>query len=354
MAPRSPTSYGHSRFTTISLSIDSSHMVLGVCHTRAGGGRGDLSKIRTFGCPVIVRPPGRRSAKLVNHVNHGIFLGYTPTSTQIYYHDVATNRVKTAFSVKFDEAGASMEVRSPNAKRLRDALDGQDPVVETTETSAPSHVDLVSAACLFSTLKTIVLNVHCALPTFGVETHDCAARHRAYITGKPPSSSGSTLRGWRRNYVGAYVVELNGRAVFNSLDFLSTCTLVHQAHLMVPCPTLSLTLVPECKEALRDPGVSPRLHLDQFRPVVRILSEAGEGHELISAIRSVTASGGSTPLPIPLPDLQDVDPNYEIGTQPGSRWMRRKLRKLPCWLRWKLAETKQLNSMDQDGMYGPP
>jgi hypothetical protein len=40
----------------------------GVPHTRAGGGRGDLSKLRTFGCPVLVRPPGRLSAKLVNHV----------------------------------------------------------------------------------------------------------------------------------------------------------------------------------------------------------------------------------------------------------------------------------------------
>jgi hypothetical protein len=103
------------------------HGNLGVPHTRAGGGRGDLSKLRTFGCPVLVRPPGRRSAKLVNHVNRGIFLGYTSTLTQIYYFDVDTTRVKTAFSVKFDEVGVSMDVRSPSAKRLRDALDGHKP-----------------------------------------------------------------------------------------------------------------------------------------------------------------------------------------------------------------------------------
>jgi hypothetical protein len=36
------------------------------------------------------------------------------------------------------------------------------------------------------------------------------------------------------------------------------------------------------------------------------------------------------------------------------RRSRRKLRKLACWSRWKLAETVQLNSMDKDGMYGPP
>jgi hypothetical protein len=249
----------------------------GVPHTWAGGGRGDLSKLRTFGCPVLVRPPGRRSAKLVNHVNCGIFLGYTSTLTQIYYFDVDTTRVKTAFSVKFDEAGVSMDVRSPNAKRLRDALDGHDPEMDATVTSAPSHLDLISSGCPFTALKTIVLNVRCALPTFGIETHDCAARHRAYLTGMSPSSTGSTLRGWKRNYAGDYIVELNGHAIFNSSDFSTSCALVHQAHLTIPHPTLSLTLAPERKEALRDPGVSPRLHLDQFRPVIRILSEIGEG-----------------------------------------------------------------------------
>jgi hypothetical protein len=75
------------------------HGTRAVPHTRAGGGRGNLSKIRIFGCPVIVRPPGSHSVKLFNHVNHGIFMGYTSTLSQIYYHNVDTNWVKTAYSV---------------------------------------------------------------------------------------------------------------------------------------------------------------------------------------------------------------------------------------------------------------
>jgi hypothetical protein len=144
-----------------------------------------------------------------------------------------------------------------------------------------------------------------------------------------------------------------------------SCALIHQAHLTIPHPTLSLTLTPERKEALHDPGVSPRLHLDQFRPVICILSEIGEGsaipveylpddNELFSSIHSITAPAGSAPHLLPLTDLQDSDPNYELGTQPGSKWTHRKLRKLACWSRLKLAETVQLNSMDKDGMYGPP
>jgi hypothetical protein len=99
------------------------------------------------------------------------------------------------------------------AKRLRNALDGQDPEVEASEIITPSHLDLASAACPFTSLKTIVLNVRFALPTFGIETHDCAARYRAYVTGMTPTSTGSTLRGWRHNYVGAYILELNGHAI---------------------------------------------------------------------------------------------------------------------------------------------
>jgi hypothetical protein len=55
--------------------------------------------------------------------------------------------------------------------------------MDATVTSAPSHLYLVSPGCQFTALKTIVLNVRCALPTFGIGTHDCAARHRDYLTG---------------------------------------------------------------------------------------------------------------------------------------------------------------------------
>jgi hypothetical protein len=200
---------------------------------------------------------------------------------------------------------------------------------------------------------------------YSVLRYDCVARHHAYLTGMTPSSTGSTLRGWRRNYVGAYIMEFNGHAIFNSLNFVSACALVHLVHLMVPHPTLSLTLAPGRQEALCNPGVYPRLHLDQFHPVICILSKIGEGralsdaylpddYELISVIQSVAAQGRSAPLPSPLPDLQNSGPNYEIGTQPGSKWTRGKLRKLPYWSRWKLAETTQLKRMDKDGMYGPP
>jgi hypothetical protein len=148
-------------------------------------------------------------------------------------------------------------------------------------------------------------------PTFGIETHKCTARNRAYLTDMAPVSTGSTLRGWRRNYIGAYTMELNGHVVFNLLHLSSFCALVYQEHPTVPHPTLTLTLAPERKEALRDPGVSPHLYLDQFRPVIHIVSKIGEGgalldanlpndDELISAIHSVADLDCSSPVNPPL------------------------------------------------------
>jgi hypothetical protein len=62
-----------------------------------------------------------------------------------------------------------------------------------------------------------------------------------------------------------------------------------------------------------------------------------DDNELFCAIHSITATAGSAPHLLPLPDLQDSDPNYELGTQPGSKWTRRKLQKIVCWSRWKQA-----------------
>ena len=45
--------------------------------------KGDLSRLRTFGCRVWVRNPGRRGHKMDNHVNRGVFFGYTSSLRNI-------------------------------------------------------------------------------------------------------------------------------------------------------------------------------------------------------------------------------------------------------------------------------
>jgi hypothetical protein len=146
--------------------------------------------------------------------------------------------------------------------------------------------------------------------------------------GMAPNSTMAALRRWRHHYIIAYIVELDGHAMFNSTD-LTACVHTHQAHLTTPHPTLYLTLALECKEALHNTGVSPRMHLDQLHQVIHILSKIGEDTVLLDedlpdndGLVSVTHSVATYTLPSPpymLPDLQDVDPNYEMGTQPRSK-----------------------------------
>jgi hypothetical protein len=66
----------------------------GVPIIRIGGKRPDVAQIRTFGCQVYVRPPGKRPSKLEPHMNEGTYLGPTATFTQAHYQDLAPSSLK--------------------------------------------------------------------------------------------------------------------------------------------------------------------------------------------------------------------------------------------------------------------
>jgi hypothetical protein len=117
------------------------------------------------------------------------------------------------------------------------------------------------------------LQICCEHATFGVKTGDCDDLTRAYISNMIPHSTGAALRGWRRHYAGAYIAELDGHPAFNSDDFSRACATVRDSLLVHPKTTTTLTVVPERKEAMRDPGYSPQINVDQFRPMLRILFE---------------------------------------------------------------------------------
>jgi hypothetical protein len=215
-------------------------------------------------------------------------------------------------------------------------------------------------------LKVLELRIRCDHATFGIESADYADLTRAHITNMLPNSTGAGVPGWRRNYAGAYILELNNYPVFNTEDYIAACASVRASLAHQHKTTISLTVAPEKKEPMRDPGCSPQVHVDQFCPVIRALfkmrerrsitpEEIPDDDDIIQAIRSVTISKDIAVQSGPEPDLGNAPfVEYEEGTLPGSRWTRRRLRKLPCWNRWKRAETTQLESMKNDGMYGPP
>jgi hypothetical protein len=253
---------------------------------------------------------------------------------------------------------------SPNARHLRDALESKPLTTEPADSAAPRVFDIVSTSSHFVKLKTFDLHIRCNHPLFGIMALDCSLLSLAYVNDMVPSTTGAGLRGWPRNYAGAYIVELDDHPIFGTVDFHAACSTILQYLSFAPCTVLRLTLAPERNEVLQDDGVVTRLHLDQLQHVVRVLSETREGYtvamdelpddeELMDAIQSVTddiivnlASG---------PDLGVAQINvYEPVTIPSSKWTIRQLKKLPCWPGWKVSETAQLVSMKSDEMYIPP
>lgn len=156
------------------------HRAIGCTPYEAWSGKKpNVSKLRIFGSPVIVRLPGPRPAKLDHHTTHGLFLGYTATDHNIYYQDYKTKRVKIATHVTFDEAGYTL----PSKERSLGMLELQDigipkdddsttisPAADNSE--PPRPVPLATDTALLDTLQVKLLSDKARLPVRA--THEAA------------------------------------------------------------------------------------------------------------------------------------------------------------------------------------
>jgi hypothetical protein len=156
-------------------------------------------------------------------------------------------------------------------------------------------------------------------------------------------STGDGLRGWCCNYAVAYIGEIGDHPMFNTVDFVDACTLIHSSLADHPKNTISIILDLERKEPLREPGCNPQLHVNQYRPVIRILFEIREGRvpteadipeedELVDAIQSVVTATDDIAVHPSRSGLDlggETTMEHETRTLPISTWTRRQLRKLP-------------------------
>ena len=86
------------------------------------GKKDNLSSLRTFGCRIWVRPPGRLTSKFTSRSLKGIFLGYLPNTTKnVVWYDVNTKKIKYASHVRFDEGMNDLPVADipPNVHHLQ-------------------------------------------------------------------------------------------------------------------------------------------------------------------------------------------------------------------------------------------
>ena len=194
-------------------------------YTVTTGKTDDLSKLRTFGCRVWVRPPGRRRAKLVPNSRKGLFLGLLPnTDKNIIWYDVETGRVKVAKHARFDEGMNDLPVDGipPNVIHLQRTQDGAPLPAEPHESSIDAFE---FSANPFAHTLTRHMKVRCKSPTFGLVIHTDEVNNRAFVKDIKKGSSASQLFSTHKStcnkICGAYIIGVNDHPVFTKEDVIS-------------------------------------------------------------------------------------------------------------------------------------
>jgi len=145
------------------------------------GKKDDLSALRTFGCRVWVRPPGRRSAKLIPNSHKGIFLGFMPnTDKNVIWCDTETHVVKITKHVRFDEGMNDLPpdlLVPPNVVHLQRAQNGEHLPAETEETSVDQFAFHLNP---FSCTMVKGVQVTDDDPSHGLTLATDELNHRAY------------------------------------------------------------------------------------------------------------------------------------------------------------------------------
>ena len=311
--------------------------------TICSGQRVTLQGLRTFGCRVYVKLPGKRPAKLDTNHRIGIFVGYANTMRNIFWYDTETNRVKIATHYRFDEGSTDLAQPTPNIQIIRrqeddnvDLAIDDDPLPEVNIHVEPSP---------FREISTITIPINCDLPTFGLELQECHIRHRAYISGIAPNSSAHAVRNFARKYVGSFIIEIDGHPIFDLNDASQALQQIFDAD---DVPSFQITLAPDRYIPVRDRREHLSLDINQVRHITTLRQlqlpddQCITNDDIIHYIRSVV---DSSKIAIPM-SHDELDLN--------GRYTRRRLKTLTTWRLWKQSEAAQLDKMEHQHMFGTP
>jgi hypothetical protein len=326
-------------------------------HELCGGGQlPDLSKLRTFGCRVHVRPTTARYGRVVPNSRLGIFLGYSRTLKVLYYFDVVSSLVKTATHARFDEGMNDLADAPPNVQALR--LLSPDGVVPA-DRPLLSPLNLEVTDDPFNRLDSITQLIKCDHPSLGFLISACHIRKRGYVSGIVASTSAARIRNVRRKYIGAFVVAINSVSVFTAPSILTALA----SALASDSASFTIVFAPDRYIPVNERPHDNPIHLsvDQLLVIHLLRTAASAPFPLLPNTEVPERPCAPTHDPAVSHDrltliMRSLNTTV-FGTpeeQALGSFTRRKLKRLSNWNDWLLAEAKQLDSMAKQEMYGVP
>ena len=310
----------------------------------------NLTKLRTFGCSIHVRPTTARYGRVVPNSRLGIFLGYSRSLKVMYYFDLGSSSVKTATHARFDEGMNDLDEPPPNVRHLRNLAD--DGIVAPDPLDIPL-LNLEVSDDPFDRLDELSPPITCEHPSLGFDIKECHIRKRGFISGIVANTTASRIRNVRRKYIGAFVVSINDVTVFTAESILDAL----RAAAASDAPSFKIVFAPDRYIPIADRHLEHPLHLtvDQLRTIAAINSLSLSPETITEDVASLS---DATELDddhahILLRSLNTTTHGTPDEQSLGS-FTRRKLRRLPNWQQWEDAEFKQLDSMAKQEMYGAP
>jgi len=325
------------------------------------GKKDDLSALRTFGCRVWVRPPGRQPAKLIPNSCKGIFLGFTlDTDKNIIWYDTKTHVVKIAKHVRFDEGMNNIhpDLVPPNVVHLQHTRNGEPLPAEAEETSVDPFTFHLNP---FSYTMVKGVQVTDDDPLYGLTLTSDELSHRSYVTDVKENSTAdkkcATHKSTLKNVKGAFLVGINGKRVFGKDKAISMLRQLYDER----AENLQLELAIELKLSSAETWRAVAEH-NIMEPSA--VPDVDHHHQLtlagvhcISAIRyphlyfsESSLSTEEMEMVIQAIQSQAITP----AEQAIGRFTRRKLCTLSTWEQWRSGEHKQLDRFHDLKMYGEP
>ena len=303
----------------------------------------DLSKLRTFGCRVHVRPTTMRYGKVIPNSRLGIFLGYSRSLKILYYYDLASALVKTATHARFDEGMNDLSSAAPPNVQLLRQLNNDGDISPDRLDLSPLNLSISDDP--FEHLDELSPAISCDHPTLGFEISECHIRRRGYVSGIVANTSASKVRNVRRKYVGAYVVSVNDQPTFTAASVISALQSVASSD----DTSFRVVFAPDRYIPVNRRRDSPiHLSVDQLLTINQIMTQ-----DLSPSSPSPDSTDDFDCHCLSVRSLNTTTHGTLLEQALGS-FTRRKLKSLPNWPDWKLSEFKQLDSMAKQEMYGLP